>query len=136
MVVVSWLAAILFFGGWNGPVPVFWLLGLVEHPHAVPEPGSLLGVVGNLLGACNFAFKCFLGVTFMMWLRWTLPRLRIDQVLTTCLKYCTPLAAAAFLGATLWTLALPGGLLLRTQPLGAVPEGRPGAVVAAEQGEE
>ena len=136
MVVVSGLAAILFFGGWNGPVPVFWLLGLVEHTHALPEPGSLLGVVGNLLGACNFAFKCFLGVTFMMWLRWTLPRLRIDQVLTTCLKYCTPLAAAAFLGATLWTLALPGGLLLRTQPLGAVPEGRPGAVVAAEQGEE
>jgi len=123
MVVVSGLAAILFFGGWNGPVPVFWLLRLVEHTHAMPDPNSLLGIVGNLLGACNFAFKCFLGVTFMMWLRWTLPRLRIDQVLTTCLKYCIPLAAATFLGAMLWTLALPGGLGLRSQPLGAVPEG-------------
>ena len=44
------------------------------------------------------------GVTFMMWVRWTLPRLRIDQVMTTCLKYCTPIAAVMFLGATLWTL--------------------------------
>ena len=34
----------------------------------------------------------------MMWVRWTLPRLRIDQVITTCLKYCVPIAAVAFLG--------------------------------------
>ena len=52
------------------------------------------------------------GVTFMMWVRWTLPRLRIDQVMTTCLKYCTPIAAAMFLGAVLWTYWFPGGLIL------------------------
>jgi type III secretory pathway component EscT len=40
----------------------------------------------------------------MMWVRWTLPRLRIDQVLTTCLKYCVPLAAFCFIGALLWTI--------------------------------
>jgi hypothetical protein len=51
--------------------------------------------------------KGFAGVTVMMWVRWTLPRLRIDQVITTCLKYCVPIAAVAFLGATLWQLALP-----------------------------
>ena len=38
----------------------------------------------------------------MMWVRWTLPRLRIDQVMTTCLKYCVPLAAICFVGAMLW----------------------------------
>jgi NADH-quinone oxidoreductase subunit H len=44
----------------------------------------------------------------MMWVRWTLPRLRIDQVMTTCLKYCTPIAAVMFVGATSWKyLQLP-----------------------------
>jgi NADH-quinone oxidoreductase subunit H len=47
----------------------------------------------------------------MMWIRWTLPRLRIDQVMTTCLKYCTPIAAAMFAGVMLWQLFLPGGLV-------------------------
>jgi len=120
MFAVSGLAAILFFGGWNGPLPITqWL-------HLTPAPGAnpLLVYLGNLLGMINFILKCSLGVTFMMWVRWTLPRLRIDQVMTTCLKYCTPIAAAMFLGATLWTAWVPGGLLFQPAvPLGEVREG-------------
>ena len=41
-----------------------------------------------------------------VWLRWTLPRLRIDQVMTTCLKYLVPISCFLFLGAILWPLAL------------------------------
>ena len=37
--------------------------------------------------------KGLIGVTLMMWIRWSFPRLRIDQVMTMCLKYCVPLAA-------------------------------------------
>ncbi len=55
----------------------------------------------------NVMLKGVLGVTVMMWVRWTLPRLRIDQVMTTCLKYCVPIAAVMFLGATLWQVSLP-----------------------------
>jgi NADH-quinone oxidoreductase subunit H len=51
--------------------------------------------------------KGILGVTVMMWVRWTLPRLRIDQVITTCLKYCVPIAAVMFLGATWWQYQMP-----------------------------
>ena len=40
----------------------------------------IAGFVGNFLGMCNLIVKGVLGVIFMMWLRWTLPRLRIDQV--------------------------------------------------------
>ena len=40
----------------------------------------------------NLFLKATAGVLLMMWIRWTLPRLRIDQVMTTCLKYCTPIA--------------------------------------------
>jgi NADH-quinone oxidoreductase subunit H len=104
MFAVSGLAAILFLGGWNGPLPITAWLGLSYQVH------PLAGYLGNLLGMCNFICKCFAGVTFMMWLRWTLPRLRIDQVMTTCLKYCIPLATAMFLGAMLWLYFFPGGV--------------------------
>ena len=50
-------------------------------------------------------------ILVLMWIRWTLPRLRIDQVMTTCLKYCTPIAAVMFAGVMLWQLLLPGGLV-------------------------
>jgi NADH-quinone oxidoreductase subunit H len=129
MMAVSGLAAILFFGGWNGPVPVTDWLGL-HHGN-----GGLAGYLGNFVGMLNFLFKCVVGVTLMMWVRWTLPRLRIDQVMTTCLKYCTPIAAAMFVGAALWTYAFPGGWLLPpTRPLGEVREGWLPAAPAAGDG--
>jgi NADH-quinone oxidoreductase subunit H len=97
MFAVSGLAAILFFGGWNGPIPI------AEPLHLTGD--GFLGYLGRLIGMTNFIFKACLGVTVMMWARWTLPRLRIDQVITTCLKYCTPLAAIFFVGAALWKLS-------------------------------
>jgi hypothetical protein len=75
--------------------------------------------VANLLGCLNFIGKCILGVTVMIWVRWTLPRLRIDQVMKTCLKYCTPIASVMFVGAAVWTYAFPGGWLFgSSKPLG------------------
>ncbi|MGI6419188.1 MAG: NADH-quinone oxidoreductase subunit NuoH [Thermoguttaceae bacterium] len=130
MYAMSGLGSILFLGGWHGPIPVAEMLGLTYANHAV------LGWLGDLLGACNFLFKAFLGVASMMWLRWTLPRLRIDQVMTTCLKYCVPLAAAMFVGTMLWTYALPGGLLPRSTPMGAVAEAPPWTAPRAARGEQ
>ena len=42
-----------------------------------------------------------------MWLRWTLPRPRIDQVLYACVKVLLPLACVLLLGAALWQLLIP-----------------------------
>jgi NADH-quinone oxidoreductase subunit H len=120
MFAVSGLAAILFFGGWNGPIPITEFLGL--RYEGASDAWSPAGYAGGLLGLINFMLKCVIGVTFMMWVRWTLPRLRIDQVMKVCLKYCTPLAAVMFLGAALWLLALPGGLVLKGLPLALVGE--------------
>ncbi|MEX2316979.1 MAG: NADH-quinone oxidoreductase subunit NuoH [Pirellulales bacterium] len=115
MLAVSLLASILFLGGWHGPIPVSQLLGLTF------DNGFWFGFAGNVLGTLNILFKGLVGVTVMMWIRWTLPRLRIDQVITTCLKYCVPIAAVAFLGATLWQYALPGRTFfgLRSVPAAA-----------------
>lgn len=105
MFVVSGFGAVLFLGGWNGPVPIATWLGLT------PEHGAIAAWVGNLLGLCNFIAKAVIGVTCMIWLRWTLPRLRIDQVMATCLKYCVPLASAMLAGAMVWMYLFPGGLI-------------------------
>ena len=64
----------------------------------------ITGYIAQVAGVLNFILKATLGVTVMMWVRWTLPRLRIDQVMTTCLKYCVPLAAICFVGAMIWKL--------------------------------
>jgi len=111
MFAVSMLGATLFLGGWNGPLPITEWLGLAANPATGYVPHPVLGYVGNLLGMANILVKATCGVLFMMWIRWTLPRLRIDQVMTVCLKYCIPLAAAMFLGAMLYAYFLPAGLV-------------------------
>jgi NADH-quinone oxidoreductase subunit H len=118
MFLVSALAAVLFMGDWNGPIPVASLLGISEGT------GDTASYFVRLIGMVNLLGKATLGVLVMMWVRWTLPRLRIDQVMITCLKYCTPIAAAMFAGAMLWQLALPGGLVAGlSRPAGEVREG-------------
>jgi NADH-quinone oxidoreductase subunit H len=109
MLLVSALAALLFFGGWNGPIPIFAMAG-IQFDGTATGVDYWLGVLANLAGATNFIIKSVIGVTVMMWVRWTLPRLRIDQVITTCWKYCVPLACICFVGVLGWQLLqLPVG---------------------------
>ncbi len=127
MFLVSGLAAVLFFGGWNGPIPIFHMLpavpGLEGGPsgHWAYEQGEtgwrILGFLANVGGVHNLILKSAIGVTVMMWIRWTLPRLRIDQVMTVCLKYCVPLAAIFFIGAVVWKLAFPFPFINDIAPL-------------------
>jgi len=105
MFLVSGLGAILFCGGWNGPIPIVSIVSGGQHAmHLEGWPFF----IANLLGLANFIFKAALGVTLMMWARWSLPRLRIDQVITTCWKYCTPIVGVMFVGVLFWQgLQLP-----------------------------
>jgi NADH-quinone oxidoreductase subunit H len=98
MFAVSGLAALLFLGGW--------------HTGFLPfEPTDQFGLVlGSVIDATVFVLKCVFLVFVMMWVRWSLPRLRIDQVMTTCLKYLLPISCALLLGACVWRLALPEGV--------------------------
>ncbi len=118
MFLVSGLAAILFFGGWNGPIPIFQPI-TSAYQDAVAGGGTASAglwvgaYLANLAGCLNFILKTVLFVVLMMWVRWTLPRLRIDQVITTCWKYCVPIGCALFLGVVAWQvfgLPTPHGL--------------------------
>ena len=110
MFLLALFGAILFCGGWNGPIPIASMLGLT------PEHGLVTGFIGNCLGCVGLIVKGVLGVIFMMWLRWTLPRLRIDQVMTTCLKYCVPLASIMLVGTMVSMFVLRGGVSLHSKP--------------------
>lgn len=99
MFVVSGLAAILFFGGWHGPIPV---MSYVGDALGLSTESGLYWYLSSLIGCANFIFKGVIGVIVMIWVRWTLPRLRIDQVITMCWKYCVPIAAVCFLVVLGW----------------------------------
>ena len=98
MFAVSALAALLFLGGW--------------HTGFLPfEPAERFGPwAGNLLDAAVLIGKGTLLVFVMMWLRWSLPRLRIDQVMATCLKYFLPIACVLVVGVGAWQVYLAAAL--------------------------
>ena len=66
--------------------------------------------MANAIGAVVMISKGFFLVFVQIWVRWTLPRLRIDQVMMTCLKYLVPISCFLFLGSVLWPLLLAATL--------------------------
>jgi NADH-quinone oxidoreductase subunit H len=107
MFVVSGLAVILFLGAWNSPLPSSWAVGVSDS-----LGGGVLarGVNGVLFsGPIWFIAKCVFFLYVQIWLRWTLPRIRIDQVLYGCVQVLLPLTMVLLLGNTLWVWASTSG---------------------------
>jgi len=99
MFLYSVVGAFFFFGGFESPLT--W--GAAKF---FGEAGIAYQVAAGL----TLVVKGFAGVFLMMWLRWTLPRVRIDQVMTLGYKYLTPLALLCVLGAGLWETFIKGFL--------------------------
>ena len=122
MFAVCGIASILFLGGWNtGLAPIDDALYAARNASIDGTSGSAaVGYLANVIGAGVFVAKASFGVFVQVWLRWTLPRLRIDQVMTTCLKYLVPISCFLFLGATLWPLIMVTGMgrTTWTSPIG------------------
>ena len=92
MFAVSAIAVTLFLGGWEGVLPGYDILG----------------------GFPGFVIKSLALVFIMMWLRWTLPRLRVDQLMNLCWKYFIPIAFFNILGTGIWGLIFPEDTVIST----------------------
>lgn len=101
MFFVSMLGVLLFLGGWWTGIPAVDL-ALV----ALPGDAGALEYLSRVIGMLILMTKTGLLVFVQIWIRWTLPRLRIDQVMTTCLKYLVPISCFLFLGVVSWPLLL------------------------------
>ena len=76
MFVISAVASVLFLGGWYSPFPN----GILQQ----------IGPIG--LGPVWLIAKAWFLVFIMMWLRWTLPRLRVDQLMYVAWKVLLPIS--------------------------------------------
>jgi len=111
MFAVSGIAILLFLGGWHtGFLPFDPSVAMRHTLGSFPcatlgttiYPGAILG---NVINVIVFVLKGWVLVFVLMWVRWTLPRLRIDQVMMTCLKYLLPISCGLLLGVSVWQLA-------------------------------
>ena len=84
MFIVSALITTLFFGGWNSPF------------------GDFMG--GPIWGVFWFVGKAMFFVYVQIWLRWTLPRLRVDQLMHLCWKVLLPVSFVCFFAIALWSM--------------------------------
>jgi NADH-quinone oxidoreductase subunit H len=81
MVTASALMAALFLGGWDIPISGW-------------ENEAPYTVLKTLLTALMFALKVMFFIFVFMWVRWTLPRFRYDQLMSLGWKFMLPLALA------------------------------------------
>src|SRR5712692_9634851 len=65
--------------------------------------------VMNLLQFTSFLVKVLSLVFVSMWIRGTLPRVRIDQMMSICWKYFVPLGFIDMIGTAIWVAFLPHG---------------------------
>lgn len=94
MFLVSMVAVILFLGAWNTPLPNVGAVRLADW-----TTGIAWGIIWVLI-------KSLILVGIQMWIRWTLPRLRVDQLMNLCWKVLTPLAFACMLISGVWRIFL------------------------------
>ncbi len=89
MLVLSLLSVHFFLGGWHSPFPSF---GAVQQEIPMYPFFGLIWVW----------LKSMLLLVVMIWVRWTFPRLRIDQVMFICWKVLLPFSMLIFVFTVLW----------------------------------
>lgn len=102
LVTTACLVAVFFLGGWDIP---FWSGDNI----AVLADGTVVGDPAwwkTVLTALAFGVKTFAVVLVFMWIRWTLPRFRYDQLMNLGWKVFLPLLMVYIMGMAVLIYAL------------------------------
>ncbi len=102
---MSGLFAVVFLGGWNLPI-----LNLLLGVFGVGPIDLATLAFGRLLGLLVFFAKMFLMYFVFVWVRGTLPRVRIDQMLNLNWKFLVPVTLALIFVAAVLDKLLPAGI--------------------------
>ena len=103
LVLSALLVSVLYLGGWGFPLPVEWLAGWLGQSVDAP----LVQVITGATGIVMTVLKAYLLVFIAILLRWTTPRVRIDQLLDLGWKFLLPLALVNLLVTAALKLAFP-----------------------------
>ena len=103
LVLSALVFAILYLGGWEFPLPLDRLAGWI----GVSETSAWLQVITASLGITMTLLKAYFLVFIAVLLRWTVPRVRIDQLLDLGWKFLLPVSLANLLITAALKLAFP-----------------------------
>jgi NADH-quinone oxidoreductase subunit H len=99
MLLVSVVGVILFWGAWYSPFPNIGSLRLADWTNGTPG-----GISATLWGFGWIMLKTYILIAIQMWVRWTLPRLRVDQFMYLCWKVLIPFTLLFVAISSLWSL--------------------------------
>ena len=103
LVLSALLVSILYLGGWGFPIPLDWLTKLLGQ--SIDSP--LIQVISGSIGIIMTIIKAYLLVFLAILLRWTTPRVRIDQLLDLGWKFLLPISLVNLLFTACLKLAFP-----------------------------
>lgn len=101
MLLVSILATILFLGSWNSPLPNIGSFNLALWTTGIPGTTAAF-----FWGIFWLTIKSWMLVAIQIWIRWTYPRLRIDQLMSFSWKFLTPVGLLLIFLIGIWQLIL------------------------------
>jgi NADH-quinone oxidoreductase subunit H len=106
--VLSVISSILFLGGWQIPFVGNEVYASLRGDGVLPST-AWFGLQAASMAV--LVVKAAFLSNVIVWLRWTLPRIRVDQMMALSWKYLVPAAFACFVFTLLWQIgaqAAPG----------------------------